>query len=124
MTNKLRTNEKVDQLIANFPEQTHNIVDSLRTIILDSSPKLIEELKWNMPNYSYNGLVCYIQAAKNHVNLGFFRGTEILDQDPNKLLQGSAKLMRHIKIKKLEDIQPKTFASLIQEAVALNEKEE
>ncbi|WP_462413205.1 DUF1801 domain-containing protein [Neobacillus sp. Marseille-QA0830] len=122
MTNKLRTNEKVDQLIVKFPEDIRNIVVSLRKIILDSSPKLIEELKWSMPNYSSNGLVCYIQAAKNYVNLGFFRGTELQEKDTNKLLQGTAKMMRHIKIKKIDDIQPEAFASLIQEAVALNDK--
>lgn len=122
MTYKLRRNEKVDQLIVNLPEDMQNIANSLRTIILESSPKLIEEYKWSMPNYSYNGLVCYIQTAKNHVNLGFFRGTELQEKDMNNLLQGTAKMMRHIKIKKIDDIQPEAFASLIQEAVALNEE--
>jgi len=122
MSKLTRTNEEVDQLIEKLPDDITNITAALRKIILDSSPKLIEEYKWSMPNYSYNGLVCYIQPAKNHVNLGFFKGTELQDKDPNKLLQGTAKMMRHIKIKKMEEIQPDAFTILIQEAVALNEE--
>ncbi|HEU5139689.1 MAG TPA: DUF1801 domain-containing protein [Bacillales bacterium] len=121
MVDKARTNQKVDQLIENMPnDEIQNIVAALRNIILESSQELIEEFKWSMPNYSYNGLVCYLQAAKKHVNLGFFNGIELQNKDPEELLQGTAKRMRHIKIMKTEEIQPEAFTSLIQEAVALN----
>lgn len=117
MADKART---VEECIENLPSDIQNIVIALRKIILESSPELTEELKWSMPNYSYNGLVCYIQAAKQHVNLGFFNGIDLQEKDPEKLLQGTAKRMRHIKIKQMEEIQPEAYASLIQEAVALN----
>ena len=42
-------------------------------------------------------------------------------KDTNKLLQGTGKTMRHIRIKKIEEIQPEAFTSLIKEAMALNE---
>ncbi len=121
MADKERTTEEVDQLIEGLPNDIQTIVLSLRKIILNSSPGLIEEYKWSMPNYSYNGLVCYLQPAKKHVNLGFHRGNELQDKDMNELLQGTGKTMRHIKVKKAEDIQPEAYTSLIQEAIALNE---
>src|SRR5690349_17837508 len=39
----------------------------------------------------------YVDTFKSHVNVGFFRGAEIAD--PRHLLEGSGKLMRHVKVR-------------------------
>ncbi|MBD0378580.1 DUF1801 domain-containing protein [Paenibacillus sedimenti] len=122
MVDKIREIEEVNQFILDLPKDIQNITVTLRKIILNSSPELKEEFKWSMPNYSYNGLVCYLQTAKKHVNIGFHKGDELQDKDVNKLLQGTGKTLRHIRIKKMEEVQPEAFTSLIQEAVRLNEK--
>ena len=111
---------EVERFIANFPEEIQEITRVLRKIILDASPELNEEFKWAMPNYSANGLVCYLQAGKKHVNLGFHKGNEL--QDTNHLLRGTGKTMRHIQVKKIEDVHPELFTAFIKEAVALNKK--
>jgi hypothetical protein len=116
----VRTIKEVDQYIVDLPENIQKITEALRKIILDSSPNLIEEYKWSMPNYSYNGLVCYLQASKKHVNLGFHKGNELIESDTDTRLQGTGKTMKHIKIMKMEEIQPEAFAELIQKAVSLN----
>ncbi|MFJ7827749.1 DUF1801 domain-containing protein [Psychrobacillus sp. NPDC096623] len=123
MVDNLRTIIEVDQFILGLPEDIQSISNALREIILDTSPDLVEEYKWSMPNYSYKGLVCYLQTAKKHVNLGFQKGKELVGTDINNLLQGSGKSMRHIKITKLEEIQAEVFRSLIQAAITLNEGE-
>ncbi|WP_077618472.1 DUF1801 domain-containing protein [Bacillus sinesaloumensis] len=117
-----RTIEAVDQYILDLPEEIQSITNALRDIILNTSQNLVEEYKWSMPNYNYNGLVCYLQSSKKHVNLGFHRGVELQENDNNSLLQGSGKGMRHIRIKKMGDIQPELFESLIKKAIELNEK--
>ena len=117
-----RTIKEVDQYIANLPEDIQEITDSLRKIILNVSPELEEEYKWSMPNYSYKGLACYLQASKKHVNLGFQKGNELEEKDIHNLLQGTGKTMRHIRIKKMEEIKPEVFTSLIQAAMELNKK--
>lgn len=114
--------KEVDQYIANLPDDIQAITDSLRGIILNVSPELEEEYKWSMPNYSYKGLACYLQASKKHVNLGFQKGNELEEKDIHNLLQGTGKTMRHIRIKKMEDIKPEVFTSLIQAAMELNKK--
>jgi hypothetical protein len=48
----------------------------------------------------------YVNAFAAHVNVGFFRGSEL--PDPSHLLQGSGKLMRHVKLK--PDVQVETLA--------------
>jgi hypothetical protein len=114
--------EEVNQYISNLPEEIQEITNSLREIILNTSPELKEEYKWSMPNYSYKGLACYLQASKKHVNLGFQKGNELEDKDTHNLLKGSGKTMRHIRLTKKEDIKPELFTSLIQAAMELNEK--
>ena len=58
---------------------------------------------------------CYIGIFKKHVNLGFYRGSEL--PDPNKLLLGTGKRLRHIKITSLQAIENPAIESLIKEAV-------
>ena len=39
----------------------------------------------------------YVNAFRAHVNVGFFRGAEIAD--PEHLLEGAGKFMRHVKLR-------------------------
>ncbi len=39
----------------------------------------------------------YVNAFKAHVNVGFFRGADLAD--PNCLLEGTGKFMRHVKLR-------------------------
>jgi hypothetical protein len=50
-----------------------------------------------------NDAFCHIAAYSRHVNVGFNRGAEL--PDPERLLQGSGKLIRHLKITRREDIE-------------------
>jgi hypothetical protein len=117
MLEKSRTNEQVDNYIAELPEEIQDITNALREIILDTSPNLIEEYKWSMPNYSQNGLVFYLQAAKKHVNLGFHKGIELEDEDIHNVLLGTGKAMRHIRILKMEDIHLDQIKPLLEAAL-------
>lgn len=58
----------------------------------------------------------YVNAFTSHVNVGFFRGAEIVD--PNRLLQGTGKLMRHVKLGITDDIDRAALTKLIETAYA------
>ena len=62
-----------------------------------------------MPCYINRGLVCYLQGYKNYIYLGFPKWKALQDLDEHKLLSGSGKSVRHIKVSKLEDIKKKHF---------------
>lgn len=53
----------------------------------------------------------YVGAFKAHVNVGFFRGAEL--SDPKHLLQGTGKLMRHVKLVPDKDIDTAALRKLI-----------
>ena len=113
-----RENIEVTKLIETLPEHIQEITNNLRELVFKSSPDIIEEVKWSKPSYAQNGLVCYLATAKKHVNLGFYRGSDLSDKEG--VLQGTGKQMRHIQVKKVEDIKPDLFISMIQEAIEIN----
>jgi hypothetical protein len=56
----------------------------------------------------------YVDVFAAHVNIGFFRGAELAD--PKKLLQGSGKSMRHVKLKLGEDVNEAALKRLVESA--------
>jgi hypothetical protein len=58
---------------------------------------------------------CMLPIYTNHLNLGFNKGT--LLTDPNKLLTGTGKLIRHIDVKKPSDYRNPKVTELIKEAI-------
>jgi len=58
----------------------------------------------------------YVNAFRAHVNVGFFRGAEIAD--PNGLLEGTGKFMRHVKLVPGRRIDAQALAILIEAAYA------
>jgi hypothetical protein len=53
----------------------------------------------------------YVGVFRAHVNVGFFRGADLAD--PAGLLQGTGKLMRHVKLKPGKEIDAAALESLI-----------
>ncbi|PYF08309.1 DUF1801 domain-containing protein [Ureibacillus chungkukjangi] len=121
MNSEKRKVVEIDQFIENLPEEIQEITEVLRNIILDASPMLVEEYKWSMPNYSYKGLVCYLQTAKKHVKLGFHKGNLLQEGVGKEILEGTGKTMKYITLKKMEDLQSEVYTKLILAAMELNE---
>ena len=56
----------------------------------------------------------YVNAFKAHVNVGFFRGSKIAD--PERLLVGTGKFMRHVKLRPGLDTDATALSMLIETA--------
>ena len=56
----------------------------------------------------------YVNAFTAHVNVGFFKGAELAD--PNELLEGTGRFMRHVKLRPEEDIDNAALLALIRSA--------
>ncbi len=70
-------------------------INELRTIILSSEKELIENIKWNGPNYTFNNqdfLTMRINPPKK-IQLIFHRGAKKLQQPENKLIQDTSNLL-------------------------------
>lgn len=56
----------------------------------------------------------YVNAFKNHVNVGFFRGADL--PDPDGLLEGNGKFMRHVKLRPDQRVNEAALKTLIHAA--------
>ena len=101
----------------------HPIARRLREIIIDVDPNFIEVVRLGDraatfgvgPKKMSEGYT-YILPYKNWVNLGFYMGAILAD--PERLMEGTGKKLRHVKIRSLEDAEQPAIRSLIAEAVA------
>jgi hypothetical protein len=95
---------------------------ALREIVLEEAPDASESVYqvytvaiW----FGYSGkmkdMFCYITTNAKHVNLGFPRGTSLAD--PNRVLEGDGKAMRHIKFASLDDVERPFVRRYIQAAM-------
>ena len=58
----------------------------------------------------------YVAPKRDYVNLGFWHGVDL--PDPEALLEGTGKKMRHIKVRSVEEAQTSAVRDLIAAALA------
>ena len=97
---------------------------ALREIVLEEAPDASESVYqvytvaiWFGFSGKMKDMFCYIATSANHVNLGFPRGTSLAD--PNRVLEGDGKAMRHIKFASLGDVERPFVRRYIQAAMEL-----
>ena len=101
--------EGFDEILAESSSQVQRLATRTRALIRAVMPDVVE-VPWTRQRVVGYGVgprkmsehFCYIAFHKNHVNLGFNYGSEL--PDPEGLLQGSGKLLRHVKINSSEDL--------------------
>lgn len=84
-------------------------METIRLLIHKNVENITEEFKWSRPVFKSTKAFAYIEANKNYVNLGFYKDFEKLN-DPEEVLEGTGKTMRHIKLKSISDIDFKRLS--------------
>lgn len=112
---------KIDGYIQEQPPWSQEICHKLRSIILSSSTKIVEDWKWG-PNYYFEGMICGYGAFKKHVTLVFFYGSSL--SDPYKILNGNDGnvQIRHIKFTTAKEINASILKVYIKEAMKNNKE--
>ena len=113
-----RRSKEVDRLLAEVDPSQREVARALRDLILEAAPELGEIVKWGTPCYVGRKLVCSIAAHSDHTNLEFYRGTSL--RDPKRLLEGTGKSLRHVKLHAADEVNPALLAPILREAVDLD----
>lgn len=74
-------------------------------------PHATQTVKWGWPCWQGNGLIVSLCVMKKYVNLQFFRGAHL--EDPDGLLEGTGKDLRHIKLRKVAEARSKSVARVL-----------
>jgi hypothetical protein len=95
---------------------------ALREIVLEEVPEASESVYqvytvaiWFGFSGKMKDMFCYIATNAKHVNLGFPLGTSLAD--PNRVLEGDGKTMRHIKFANRGDVERPFVRRYIRAAV-------
>jgi hypothetical protein len=106
--------KEVTDYIASASSGQKEVLSTLRELIAKAIPEGAENFKWSRPVYATQKDFCYLQFNKKHVNLGFFEFEKI--DDPDNLLEGTGKEMRHIKIEDGSKLNPPVLYKMIKQA--------
>ena len=112
----------IEEFLKSYTSKVQEVSLELRKIAMELLPETEEILYEGWKNFTYGtgksrtdkDLIIYIAPFKDSVNLGFYRGTNLPDK--KKLLKGTGKLLRHIKLKTMADYEIEDIKQLITEA--------
>jgi len=102
---------KKDQSLKN-----KKLINEVSRVISGITPKLKTIVKWGQGCWTDGGdHKFFIHCKPDHIQFGFYIGSQL--RDPQEILQGNGKFVRHIKIFSNEDIDKKVFKNLIKQVV-------
>jgi uncharacterized protein YdeI (YjbR/CyaY-like superfamily) len=113
---------RVDAYIAKAAPFAQPILKHLRKLVHQACPDVVEDIKWSMPSFTYQGkILCHLAAFKAHASFGFWhQGMEKkLDGEIGKTSEAMGMLGR---ITSLQDLPPdKTLLGYIKTAMKLHD---
>jgi uncharacterized protein YdeI (YjbR/CyaY-like superfamily) len=112
-----------DVLITDYIEQqadfAKEICIKLRSIILATDNSIIEDWKWG-PNFYADGMVCGFGAFQKHVNLVFFQGALLNDEEKVLIANPGNIHNRHIRFTDVAQVKSSIIKKFIKEAIQNN----
>jgi hypothetical protein len=110
-----------EDVVAKASDHARGLAVLLRKLVAKVMPEVVE-VPWPKLRIASYGVgpkkksehFCYISAQKEDVNLGFYYGAEL--NDPQGLLQGAGKLLRHVKIREAKAIRDPALRQLLEQA--------
>lgn len=117
----LTPSQHIDKHIQELNDWRGTLLGRLRKLILDTSPELTEEWKWDTPVWSAKGNVVAGGAFKDHIKLNFFKGASLKDTHGLFNAGLDAKATRGIDFHEGDKIDEAALKDLVREAVAYNQ---
>jgi hypothetical protein len=102
--------EELIRLLSQFDLAVGELALALREMVLEEAPTAVERLVrvyalvfWYSLTGKMNDAFCQVVVYTKGVNLMFNRGAEL--KDPDGVLVGDGKIIRHIKVRRAEDLK-------------------
>ena len=114
-------NEGFEEIVSQADPEVAALARRAQAIIEDVMPDVVK-VAWPTQNIIGYGVgpkkmseqYCYIALLKGRINLGFYYGADL--PDPQNLLEGTGKALRHIKISEMEQLENPAVRDLVEAA--------
>ena len=117
-----------ERILSDKPLPMQFLYRDIRKLVLQACPTCNELLYHTHALSSVYSLsdklkhaFCHIPVYSNHINLGFNSGADL--EDPDGLLSGTGKKIRHVSIRESSDLSHPAIARLLADAVRLAERQ-
>jgi len=115
------------EVIKTFDPDIQAIAKALRSMIASIHGDFVE-VAWPRQKIASFGIgprkmsehYAYIAPQRNYVNLGFYHGAVL--PDPDELLEGAGKRLRHLKVKSASEAVRKEIRRLLEAALSERKK--
>ena len=102
---------KRDQSLRN-----QKLIGALSELVEGAAPELTPTVKWGQGCWTLDGTPkIYIHAEPDHVQCGFYAGSKL--KDPEGLLVGNGKHVRHVKVFTTKGIPQKALVALLEQVL-------
>ncbi len=119
MDPKRNSASHVDAYVRAKNPKLQPVAAGLRELVRTIAPQLKEGVNpWGLPMFDAGGPFGYFMIGKSHVTFGLYAGTSL--DDPEKLLEGTGKSLRHVKLRSMDDLKRAGLRKLIKSAVRFN----
>ena len=114
--------DEFNAFVKQFSPQLQRLARTVRQFVRREMPDAIEQVKsgwhavWYGTTPKMGDIVVVIHLQDKYVNLEFARGATL--PDPAKLLEGTGKNMRHVKIREERTLARPEFLALMRAAIA------
>jgi uncharacterized protein YdeI (YjbR/CyaY-like superfamily) len=107
---------RVDAYIERSAEFAQPILRHLRGIVHAACSDVEETIKWGMPVFTHQGMLCSMAAFKQHAAFGFWKGALVIPEGENDSAMG-----QFGRITQVSDLPPKkVLTEYVKRAMQLN----
>lgn len=109
---KLKPFASFDEWKRDQSEGNQKLIDGLSRLVKKTAPELTPAVKWGQGCWTLRDAPkVYIHAEPDHVQFGFYAGSTL--KDPEGLLVGSGKHVRHVKVFSMKGIPREALVALL-----------
>ena len=114
---------EINEYLETKDVRLQEVIRRLRILMKKLIPDVVEGVNpWRIPTFYVNEQMCYLRVGLKHITFGFFWGTSL--DDPEGLLEGTGKNLRHVKLRTIDDLNKDGLKELIQAAAEFNRQNE
>ena len=107
---------RVDTYIANSADFARPILTHIRAVVHEACPEVEETIKWGMPHFDYQGILCGMASFKEHCAFHIWKGSLIVGDGGREAMGQFGRITR------VSDLpSKKAIAVYIRQAMKLRE---
>ena len=113
----VKRDPRVDAYIGKAAEFARPILTHVRALVHEACPDVEETMKWSVPHFEYNGIICGMAAFKQHCNVIVWKAG-LIPGGPGREQKGQIRNVRN-----LSDLpDDRTMRRLFSEVAKLNQQ--